>query len=260
MISWLVTASFVQLLLWFAAFVWIWTVLALVAGFLLETSAFGRAHKILDLPLKPGQLKREALNNFVFNGVAMVCLAAVVKSGILPMAPFSWSASLGTFTYLFFIFPIYYYGMHRAMHTPALVRFHREHHYSQVTTPLTGMSMGVVEMLGWNVGFVLPMCILAAFGPVSYEGWLAYLAFNWFGNAFGHANVEIGPAYYVKRGVSWVSPPFTYHVLHHARFQNHYGFASSLCDELFGTVWEDWRRVFLKTRAGEPLKKLSERA
>ena len=57
-------------------------------------------------------------------------------------------------------FEIYYYGLHRALHSRPLYRFHAPHHDSRVTTAWTGQSLSVVEALGWIAGLVVPPTLI----------------------------------------------------------------------------------------------------
>ena len=57
-----------------------------------------------------------------------------------------------------------------------------------------------------------------------------------------------------------MSPPISYHCLHHARFDGHYGFAATWTDRLFGTEWKDWLAVHERAWSGKPLTTIRERA
>ena len=62
-----------------------------------------------------------------------------------------------------------------------------------------------------------------------------------------------------RRAATWLMHPWVYHSLHHARCKNHYSFASSFMDRLFGTEWPDWPELHGRVLAGEPLARLEER-
>jgi sterol desaturase/sphingolipid hydroxylase (fatty acid hydroxylase superfamily) len=145
------------------------------------------------------------------------------------------------------------------MHTRALVRFHRWHHRSQVTTPLTGQSMSAVEVCGWLLGYVGLPWLYSQLVPISFWGWVAYLAFNVLGNVAGHANVEPTARAAATRTAALFVNPFVYHCLHHARWKGHYGFQAAFMDRLFGTEWRDWPALYARIVAGKPLTSLKER-
>lgn len=162
-----------------------------------------------------------------------------------------------TFAAIWTAFEIYYYVLHRSLHTKPLYRFHAYHHESRVTTPWTGQSLSVVEALGWIAGLLVLPALLGLIAPLSWEGFLIYFVANTFVNVAGHANVELNP--FSARAATWLAHPWLYHALHHARFRNHYSFASTFMDRLFGTEWKDWPELHGRVVAGEALPGLNER-
>jgi sterol desaturase/sphingolipid hydroxylase (fatty acid hydroxylase superfamily) len=56
------------------------------------------------------------------------------------------------------------------------------------------------------------------------------------------------------------SNPIAYHSMHHARYDRHYGFGTSIMDFTFGTEWPDWPAVHTRALQNQPLKTLSEHA
>jgi sterol desaturase/sphingolipid hydroxylase (fatty acid hydroxylase superfamily) len=154
-------------------------------------------------------------------------------------------------------FEVYYYGLHRLLHTRAFYRFHAAHHESRVTTAWSGQSLGLIEALGWMAGLLVLPALIGLAVPLSPAGCLAYFVANTFVNVAGHANVELNPL--SRRGLTWLVHPWTYHALHHARFQRNYSFASTFMDRLFGTEWADWPELHAQVFAGQALKSLNAR-
>lgn len=238
-----------------------------VAGFFVGVSALSSAlgllgerlfaaRRIWSVPLDPGQVRFELIGNLAYLGVEIAAFVAAIHFGWLRFGEAAWAP---TFVALYVGFQVLYYGLHRALHQRALVRFHRWHHRSRVTTPFSGQSMSVVEALGWAGCYLIPAVLYGAFFPLSAEGMCAYLVFNVFGNVFGHANFDPASAASRTRLVSLVSPPFLYHALHHARWTGHYGFASAGLDSLLGTEFPDWRSLHARIAAGRPLDSLKAR-
>jgi len=254
--GWLTAISLTELLFWVAgAFIGL-SALSTAIGFLLERLL--RHRKIWRVPLDPGQYLFELRGNLAFLAVHIAVVVAAIHLGWLR---FGDASPALTWLALYFGFQLYYYPMHRALHHRALVRFHRWHHRSRVTTPLSGQSMSVIEALGWTLGYIgLPALYSQLIAPISAEGWVAYLAFNVYGNIVGHANVELMSALSRRRLVSLFTPPFLYHALHHARWTGHYGFASSTLDHLLHTEFSDWRPLHERVAAGRALESLKERA
>jgi len=226
-------------------------------AFALE-AALGNTRRIFDVPIADGQHRWELLGTLRF--VVMGAFAFAWLLYVVPFAEETPASIATTFFVCWFGFEVYYWGLHRAMHLRPFYRFHRYHHDSRVTTPLTGYSMSTVESLGWLVGLIGVPLLLAQFTPLSLIGFLAYHAsYQVSGNVIGHANVDFFPAALEKRANTWISHPIVYHSLHHARFNNHYSFGSSFMDRIMGTEWADWPELHARVIRGEPLKKLSVR-
>ena len=234
------------------------TLLNVPFGFALERLLPRR--RIFDVPLAEGQYRFELVGNLVFLAVVVPTFTAALAARVVRLAPSSLERSAATFFALAAGFQVFYYGLHRAMHHRSLVRFHRWHHRSHVTTPLTGQSMSFVEALGWMVGYVGLPVLFSQISPLGFWGWAGYIAFNVTGNIVGHANVEMK---LMKTGLWWSSAfnanAFVFHALHHARWTGHYGFQASMMDRIFGTEWKDWPVLFRRIADGHPLKSLKER-
>jgi sterol desaturase/sphingolipid hydroxylase (fatty acid hydroxylase superfamily) len=233
-----------------------WTLVGLASGYALERLV---RRPIWDLPFDEGQLRHEVWGNIGFVLMATLCGTATLASGAILPAGDGWLRGLLTFAALNFAFQAYYYGLHRLLHTKPLIRFHRYHHKSRVTSALSGQSMGVVEAFGWMVGyFGLPFA-MNLIEPISFWGWVAYLSYNVVGNIAGHANVELVPPSKTLWVRSTLAAVITFHALHHARWTGHYGFASSWADRLFGTEWSDWPSLHGRVWAGAPMKSLKDK-
>lgn len=235
------------------------TLLAVAAGYGAERVYGARGMKVFDLPLKRGQLRTEIVGNVLWHLYWIPVAALALSSGFVSFDA-GWERELLTFVVCVWGFQAYYWVLHRAMHLKPLFFVHRWHHESLVTTPLTGFSFSPLEGVGWIVGFLGPVALLGAFDLAGAWGFLGFLTIAWYGNIVGHANVEMMPA---LTSTTWgsrlFSNPITYHCLHHARFDGHYGFATAWMDALFGTQWDDWIAASKRTRAGEPLTELRER-
>lgn len=249
--------SFGQLALLCGTFFGGLTAVTTCAGFALE-SRLGSSRRIFDLPRADGQLRWEFIGNVRFVVMAAFAFAWLLSS--VPLAEASVASAISTFIICWLGFEIYYWGLHRLMHTRPIYQFHRYHHDSRVTSPLTGYSMSALESLGWLVGLVGVPFLLSLVSPISLAGLVVYhTLYQVPGNVIGHANVDFFPAGASKRANSWISHPTTYHSLHHARFNNHYSFGSTFMDRLLGTEWSDWPELHARVISGQPMHKLSER-
>ncbi len=234
------------------------TVLAVGAGFAAERVL--RHKRIFAVPLARGQYRFELIGNVVFLAVTTAAFTTALRAEIVRFGPPSLARDAGTFFALLVGFQIFYWLLHRAMHTRRLLFLHRWHHRSQVTTPLSGQSMSAGEAALWMLGYIgLPfLCSLAV--PIGFTGWAAYIAFNVLGNIVGHANVEPSAKLAATRTAALFANTFVYHALHHARWTVNYSFMAAGMDRLFGTESPDWPQVYARVSSGRPLTRLRERA
>jgi sterol desaturase/sphingolipid hydroxylase (fatty acid hydroxylase superfamily) len=239
------------------AFFGLLTAVSLATGFLAERKVQGR--RIFSVPLAAGQLRFEATGNLVFLAITVATFTVALKSDVVRFGEPSLARDAGTFFSLMIGFQVFYYFLHRAMHTRALLWMHRWHHRSQVTTALSAQSMSAAEAVAWMLGYVGLPILLSLVAPIGFWGWAAYMAFNVTGNVVGHANVELGGAKAGSRTAALFANPWLYHALHHARWTGHYAFQAALMDRAFGTEFSDWPALFARVRQGRPLASLRER-
>ncbi|MFO0610891.1 MAG: sterol desaturase family protein [Polyangiales bacterium] len=233
------------------------TVHASALGFAVERLLPRR--RIFAVPLFPGQYRFELLGNAVFLAVVTAAFTAALRFDVVRFGPGGALRDGLTFAAMLAGFQVYYWFLHRALHTKALVRFHRWHHRSQVTTPLTGQSVSFVESLGWVAGYVGLPWLYSRFAPVGFWGLAGYVAFNVTGNVFGHANVEPTARPAASRAATWFANAFVYHALHHARWNGHYSFQAAFMDRVMGTEWNDWPALYDRIVEGHPLESLKAR-
>lgn len=250
-------ASPLALLAVVSAFFVVLTGIALAIGYALEALW---KRPVWDLPLDAGQTGAELRGNAAFLVVNIAALTAVLGLGAVRFGDDDAASVALTFLVFAGAFQVWFYVMHRGLHHPRLVRFHRHHHLSRVTTPLSGQSASWVESMGWALGYAGLPLLMSLVHPVSLVGVAAYLAFNIVGNIVGHANVEVVPPSSTLWWRSLLATVFTYHALHHARWTGHYGFASTWADRLLHTEWADWPALHQQVWSGHPMKSLKERA
>lgn len=234
------------------------TVFASSVGFALERALPKK--KIFDVPLFDGQHRFELLGNVIFIAIASVCFPLVLRADVIRFTRGDGLRDALTFAVMVGAFQVYYWFLHRALHTKALVRFHRWHHRSQVTTPLSGQSVHPVETLGWMVGYLGLPWALSLVTPLGFWGWVGYVAFNVMGNMTGHSNVEPNVAAAASPVATLFANVFVYHALHHARWNGHYSFQAAGMDRLMGTEWSDWRALYDRVASGHPMTSLKDRA
>lgn len=229
------------------------------AGWLLAHTRLAERWRIYRRALAAGQLRSEA-----WAAVGVVLCDAVLV-GLFRyfagprMVPFSVPVALLSFAWMFVGFEVWFYVTHRLLHTRALYRFHAQHHVAQVTDPLTSLSFSLVERLVLMTGGLGLVLLAMEVMPVTQAGVMAYIVTNYILNVVGHGNTEWLPQRFVS---SWAGRLFftpTFHALHHARYQGHYGLYTVVLDRWFGTAFPDYPRVHAQARAGQGLTRIGER-
>lgn len=229
------------------------TIVSVGLGFYLERSPLGRGRVIQADPVPAGQLRRELVYNALYCLIVPAGLALGLAADIIAWGPDTWARGLATFFACSLGFDAYFYCLHRGLHTRPLMRFHRLHHLSRVTGPLTGQSMSAVEAAGWVVGYVGVPWLLSQVTPLAMVGYFVYLTYAVSGNIIGHLNVELAPPAMTRSPTVWLAHAYVFHALHHARFTRHFGFGSTFMDRLAGTEWDDWTDAYAQVTAGRPL-------
>lgn len=227
------------------------TTLGALSGFAAERLVPGR--RIFAVPLFEGQYRFELLGNAVFLAIATAAVTLALHTGAIRFAAAGLARDGLTFVAMLWGFQVFYWFLHRAMHTRRLVAIHRWHHRSHTTTPLTGQSMSAPEAALWMLGYVGLPIVLSWVAPLGFWGWAGYLAFNVYGNVMGHANVEVTVEAGATRPASLFANAFVFHALHHARWTGHYGFQGAGMDRLMGTEWDDWPALYKRIISGSPM-------
>lgn len=256
--EWIAARSFVDLLGACLVLCASLTAIGLLWGWTAERVMWKRGRKIYDVPLKRGQLRHEAIGTAMFHALFVPAFAGVLSLGWVRFSS-GWAAEIAGFFVAWYVFQLGYYFLHRAMHSHALFWMHRWHHESLVTTPLTGLSMHPAEAAGWIVLMLVPPIALTQLGLLGLYGWGFFLFMHWTGNIAGHANAEMFPMKSTRLTTMLWSNPISYHSLHHARFDGHYGFVAATMDRLFGTEFPDWLAVHERVFGGTPMRSLREK-
>ncbi|AEI62262.1 sterol desaturase family protein [Corallococcus macrosporus] len=206
-----------------------------------------------------GQLRSEVRAALIVIGCDALLISAFRAFHDERFAPFRWTATLLTFAWMFVMFEAWFYVTHRLMHTRALYWIHAQHHVAQVTNPITSLSFSVAERVVLLGGAFMLVTVAGHFMPITQAGLVLYILTNYSLNVLAHGNTEWVPGRFVS---SWAGRLFfttTFHAMHHARYQGHYGLFTPVLDRWLGTAFADYPQVHARARAGQGLERLGER-
>jgi len=223
---------------------------------LIKRMAFLMRRRVLQLPYGKGQLWSEFRANLVITFFDGVMIATLVH--FVPPAPASQGVLLA-FTASFIWFEIWFYVSHRALHSKALYFIHRQHHVAVVTSPLTALSFSMLERAILLVGSFGGILLIGLVYPLASFGVALYLFANYALNLFAHTNIEVVPPLFVRSKLTnWLNAP-TYHSLHHARYNGHYGLYTPFLDWMFNSRFEDYEAVHKMAFEGNGLTHKAQR-
>ena len=187
------------------------------------------------------QFGYEVLFSFLMLGVANfigVAVRFLVNHGYARILhdPLS-LATVGTiawqFAVYFVLFDIYFYFLHRLLHTKALFWIHRVHHQSRVPNPLSAFSFHPIE--GLLTGGFVP--IMVFFFDLHVYSIIIVNLYGVINSVLVHSGHEFFPRWWYKRRTTgwYLSPMF--HDRHHTRWNYNFGGFTTIWDRLLGTVY-----------------------
>ncbi|MEW5742040.1 MAG: sterol desaturase family protein [Myxococcota bacterium] len=251
---------------------WLVAVAALLGFFVVRTvvlvggatlalrTAWAGFRRVYRVPFAKGQWASEfkaAVTVILFDALVV---GTALSLEVWTFAPVTPAATAWTWAVMFVWYEVWFYAVHRALHTRALYRFHAQHHVAKVTGPLTSLSFGLIERAVLLLGAVGASAALSRVMPISPAGVMAYFFSNYVLNIWGHANVEVLPEGFPRTWWGRLFISTSFHAMHHARYQGHYGLFTQVLDRLFGTYWDDYPEVHARAARGEGLTRLGERA
>jgi Delta7-sterol 5-desaturase len=134
---------------------------------------------------------------------------------------------------LFWAYEIYYFFLHRAIHTRRFYpMFHSVHHQSIYPTPFSQTSVNLMEAVSFYSFY-----LFALFCPLHIVSLAAIGISIKLGSLTQHLGHECFPRIFrTHRWLKYVNST-RYHQLHHSHsFKHNYGFQTSVLDRLFGTI------------------------
>ena len=168
-----------------------------------------------------------ALTMFILQWLFASSYVGVLRSPSL-------ATSVGQFFLYFFAFDLYYYLIHRLLHTKFFYRYvHSYHHKSTRPTPLTSYAVHPIE------GFVSFMFTIVLFIPMdmSIGAFYAMNVYSVLHAVVLHSGHDFFPRWWYRNPVLkyYVTPVF--HDLHHSDPKGvNFGIYTTIWDRVFGTI------------------------
>lgn len=233
---------------------------ALLGGaFLFLRSRFAQGRRVYRVPFGKGQLQSELTAALFVLTYNVATTALLLGGGHIRAGEVGVLNTLVTFGVMFVFTEVWFYVSHRAMHSRALYFIHAQHHTARVVSPFTSFSFSLAEQVLSSVPATLFIILLSRVMPLSVPGVMAFSLVNISGTLLAHLNVELFPAGFARTALGRVFFSSTYHALHHARFQGHYGLFTRVMDRLFGTEFPDYAELQSAAARGQGLTDLSAR-
>jgi sterol desaturase/sphingolipid hydroxylase (fatty acid hydroxylase superfamily) len=223
----------------------------LVIGFFSILAFFlNKRFGVISNPPSKKQKKTEWVANLKTNLFEIFFMGALLSSNLWAIHEFSWSRFFLTFVFCYLFFELWFYGMHRLMHSTGLRRIHKTHHASVYTNPLSALCLSIPEKVSNDIGLLLvPLLATRLHSAFIVEGVIAYHFYNFVVNVLGHSNLELLPKWYTRSFIGKIFVSSTYHSMHHLKGQVHFGLFTSLFDRLFGTFDPSYERSFQKVKS-----------
>ncbi|WP_317929481.1 sterol desaturase family protein [Halioxenophilus sp. WMMB6] len=160
--------------------------------------------------------------------------------------PAAWYVVVIEFALYFFIFDLYFYGIHWLIHKEPLYKWiHKTHHFSTSPNPLSSSSMTPIE--GIAEGFIVPL-FMTVF-TVHETTAMFIIPFATLMGLYVHCGYEFLPRWWYKsRLTNWFITPM-FHDQHHQYFTCNYGAYTTIWDRVFGTVRPRFEQDFDKLKA-----------
>ena len=143
---------------------------------------------------------------------------------------YGWLYYFGIIPIMFIIYDLYFYITHRIMHHKRLFNlFHVTHHKSNKVTPLTALSMDILEAI-INQGALIMLFFLFPIHTTHVNIWVVVTISY---TIYLHSGVEIYPSKFLETKVGKLINTTKTHSEHHLKFKGNYGYYTLIWDKLF---------------------------
>jgi hypothetical protein len=179
------------------------------------------------------ELKYSIINLFLFSVIANILYETkIIEYTTLyyNISDYGWLYYFGIIPIMFIIYDFYFYVTHRIMHHKKLFNlFHVTHHKSKDISPLTGLSMDVLEAI-INQGALIMLFFLFPIHTTHVNIWVVVTISY---TIYLHSGIELFSNKFLETKVGKLINTTKTHSEHHIKFKGNYGYYTLIWDKLF---------------------------
>lgn len=170
----------------------------------------------------------------------LTCATYALLYSLLSLLSFSYSIPVDTasplkmaiWTIIVLIyFDFFFYWSHRLLHSSFLKRFHRLHHASVQTTPLTALSFHPLDVVIQNIGIIFLLMVV----NFTENAWFIFTIPAVLLNSYGHSGIDFGASDWEKNKILKIFNKPQHHAIHHLDGRYNFGLYFTLWDRICGT-------------------------
>jgi sterol desaturase/sphingolipid hydroxylase (fatty acid hydroxylase superfamily) len=201
----------------------------------LRMSNWGRSHLISLVDVRRSHWVHDAKHFVLVSLIDAFVYVFFLKQGWIRLEEGGWQSFLWSFAFMFFWSELWFYFVHRALHSPVLFRIHRVHHMSTQPNPFTAHAFSTSERIIFLVGTLGAAAFVSQFRPLSLAGIVAYVFLSALGLIIEHSHVEVFSKQFRTSLVGrWIVSPSD-HSVHHAHPSVNFGLFTKFFDQWLKT-------------------------
>jgi len=181
------------------------------------------------------EIKYSVFNLFLFSVIANILYETkLIEYTTLyyNISEYGWVYYFSIIPIMFIIYDLYFYITHRIMHHKKLFNlFHITHHKSKEISPMTGLSMDVLEAIINQVALIMLFFLF----PIHTSHVNIWVIVTISYTIYLHSRIELYSNKFLETKIGKLINTTKTHSEHHLKFKGNYGFYTLIWDKLFKT-------------------------